>query len=134
MVSYVELSDAYSRSGDATKAMAAAERAIELSGRAVAAIGVSVATFSKCNDVARARELTQELTERADHGYVFPFWLAVAHAAIGEMDKAYEYLAKAQEDRDPNLLYMSAVPRVIGWQPDPRYKRTMQAIGLGHLL
>ena len=62
------------------------------------------------------------------------FWLAVAHAALGEMDKAFEYIAQAREDRDPNLLYMSAVPRVIGWQPDPRYRRTMQAIGLGHLV
>ncbi len=134
MVSYLELADAYRRNGEESKAMAAAQRAMDLSGRTAAAVGVSVTVFAFSGEIEKARALQEELTERARHDYVFPFWLAVAHAALGEMDQAFEYITEAQRDRDPNLLYMSAVPRVIGWQPDPRYDRVLREIGLGHLV
>ncbi len=134
MVTYIELADALRRKGNCQGAMAAAERAIDLSKRAVAALGVSAAVFGLSGKVERARELLEELTERAQSGYVFPFWLAVTHAAVGEMDRAFKYLAEAQRDRDPNLLYISAVPRVIGWQPDPRYEQVLRDIGLHHLI
>jgi tetratricopeptide (TPR) repeat protein len=65
---------------------------------------------------------------------VVPFWLAVAHAGLGEMDRAFEYIDEAQRDRDPNLLYLSCVPRQIGLQADPRYEHALREIGLGHLV
>jgi len=133
MVAYIELADAYARRGDAARAVAAAERAIALSGRAVAAVGVSVAILAILGETARARDLLRELTTRAEEGYVVPFWLAVAHAGLGEMDRAFEYIAGAQRDRDPNLLYLSAVPREIGLQSDPRYEVALREMGLGHL-
>ncbi len=134
MVTHVELADAYARKGDHAKAMAAAERAIELSsGQFLPAVAVAIAV-ARSGDITRARELLRELTERAQSGYVFPFWLAVAHAALGEMDRAFEYLSEAQHDRDPNLLYITVVPREIGWQQDPRYPRVLREIGLGYLI
>ena len=134
MVAHFELADAYARRGDAGRAAAAAERAMELSGHAVGAVGVSIAALAMSGEVVRARELLRELTERAQDGYVVPFWLAVAHAGLGEMDRAFEYIDQAQRDRDPNLLYLSCVPRPIGLQADPRYERALQEIGLGHLV
>jgi serine/threonine protein kinase/tetratricopeptide (TPR) repeat protein len=134
MVAHFELADAYARRGDAARAAAAAERAMQLSGRAVAAVGVSIAVLAMSGEVVRARELLRELTERAQEGYVVPFWLAVAHAGLGEMDRAFEYIDEAQRDRDPNLLYLSCVPRQIGLQADPRYEHALREIGLGHLV
>ncbi len=135
MVAYLELADAYSRKGDGERSMAAAQRAMDLSsGKAVAAAGVVILMAAQSGDVARARELLRELTDRTQDGYVFPFWLAVAHAALGDMDRAFGYIAEAQRDRDPNLLYITAVPRAIGWRSDPRYERTLREIGLGHLV
>ncbi len=90
MVSYLELADAYRRNGEESKAMAAAQRAMDLSGRTAAAVGVSVTVFAFSGEIEKARALQEELTERARHDYVFPFWLAVAHAALGEMDQAFE--------------------------------------------
>jgi tetratricopeptide (TPR) repeat protein len=134
MVSHIELADGLCRKGDFERGLAEAERAMELSGRAAAAVGIAGAMYAMSGDAPRARELIQELEDRGQRGYVFPFWLAVIQAALGEMDRAFEYLAEAQRDRDPNLLYMSAVSHVIGWKPDPRYKSVMREMGLGHLL
>ncbi len=135
MVSYLELADAYWRKGDGEKSAAAAERAMELSsGQAVAVVGMVVGLSAQSGNVARARELLRQLTEQAQSDYVFPFWLAVGHAALGEMDRSFEYLAEAMRDRDPNLLYITAVPREIGWQKDSRYEQVLRDIGLDHLI
>jgi len=136
MVSYLELADAYGRRGDYDKSLAAAERALALSGgQSVAAVGVAIAVVGAgAGDRDRARELLHQLTERADREYVSPFWLGLGHAALGEMDRAFEYLVRAQRDRDPSLLYITAVPRLIGLQDDPRYERVLRDIGLGHLV
>lgn len=64
---------------------------------------------------------------------MFPFWLAVACGALGEMDRAFQYLDQAVEEHDSCLLYLSAIPRDIGWRGDPRYEQLLRRIGLAHL-
>jgi len=135
MVSYIELADAFGRKRDHKRAVAAAERAAELSrGRVDVTAAVLTIAVARSGDITRARKLLQELTEGAQSGYVFPFWLAAVHAALGEVDRAYEYLAEAQRDRDPNLLFITAAPRDVGLQRDPRYEQVLREIGLGHLV
>jgi serine/threonine-protein kinase len=136
MVSYLELADAYGRRGDGEKALAAAERALALSGgQAIAVVGVVIVVAgAEVGDRRRARELLGEMRRRAESEYVSPFWLAAGHAAVGEMDRAFEYLTQAQRDRDPSLLYITAVPRHILWREDPRYRQILREMGLGHLV
>jgi serine/threonine-protein kinase len=133
MVSHIELADALTRAGQCERGIIHAERAIELSGRVVAALGVCSIMYARAGNVEKAWELVRELEERSQRDYVFPFWLAATHAALGDMDRAFNYLAEAKRDRDPCLLYISAVPRDVGWQSDPRYVPFLREIGLGHL-
>ncbi len=74
------------------------------------------------------------LTELAERQSVFPFWLAVGHAVADELDWAFECLAQAVQDHDPNLLFITAVPWAIGWRHDPRYEGVLREIGLLHLM
>ena len=119
MVSYIELADAYVRTGSISKAKAAAERAMDLSGGAVVAVCIAAYVAKLSGEMDRAHELLAEITRRADHGYVSPFWLGVVHSTLGDLDRAFELLAEAREDRDPSLLYLSAAPAAIGWRSDP---------------
>ena len=97
-------------------------------------LGMAIAIAGGAGDHHRARELLRELTDRAEREYVSPFWLAVAHAALGELDPAFEHLAQAVREHDPNLLFITAVPQEIGWREDPRYEHVLRDIGLGHLI
>jgi len=131
LVSHIELADAYVRIGEGARSVAAAERAMELSsGHAPAAVGLAIVANVQFGNRARARELVHDLAERAERGYVVPFWLAVGHAALGDLDRAFEHLVQARHDRDPNLLYITATPRAIGWHADPRYAELLRDIGL----
>jgi len=136
MISHLELADAHIRQGDWSEALVAAERGLELSnGQSIAAYGLAITAASLGgHDLDRARELLAELEVRAEREYVSPFWVAVAHAGLGEVDRAFEDLARAVHDHDPNLLFLSATPRQIGWQADPRYAAVLRQIGLAHLI
>jgi tetratricopeptide (TPR) repeat protein len=109
--------------------------AVALSGgAAVAVLGMMATICAWAGETARARETLARLEARAASEYVSPFWLGIAHAALGEMDQAFGYLDDALRDRDPNLLYITAVPREIGLQRDLRYGTVLRTIGLGHLI
>jgi hypothetical protein len=49
------------------------------------------------------------------------------------MDIAFEFLEKAYEERDANLIYIT-VPLVFDvLSPDPRYKQFLKKMGVEHL-
>jgi tetratricopeptide (TPR) repeat protein len=133
MVAYLELADAYSRKHDYERAAAAADRAVELSGGGLIGLVMGVIAHSRSGAREKSERLLREITERAQESYVFPFWLAVVYGALGETDRAFEYLNQAVEDHDCNLLYLSAIPADIGWREDPRYAQMLKRIGLAHL-
>jgi serine/threonine-protein kinase len=136
MVSYIELAQAYTHLGNREKALALAEQAIALSGgSSIAAVGVAIVVAGgEGGDRDRAHELLGEMSERAEREYISPFWRAVGHAALGELDRAFGFLAQAVRDHDPSLLYLTATPEDLGWREDPRYGQVLRDIGLGHLV
>jgi hypothetical protein len=52
---------------------------------------------------------------------------------LGEMDKAFELLEKAYEERDANLIYITVPSPFDALSPDPRYKQLLKKMGLEHL-
>jgi tetratricopeptide (TPR) repeat protein len=134
MVSHLEFADALTRSGQHERGIFHAERAMELSGGVVAALGVCGIIYVRAGSIDRAWGLLRELEDRSQRDYVFPFWLGAMYAALGERDRAFDFLAEAKRDRDPNLLYISAVPRDVRWRSDARYAALLHDIGLSHLI
>ena len=78
--------------------------------------------------------MLSELLERSQKGYVSSFWIAVLYIALGEVDKAFEWLDKAYEERDGSLIYITVPPPFDSVRSDPRYKQLLEKMGLGHLL
>ena len=66
-------------------------------------------------------------------GYVSSLSIAGIYWGLGEMDKAFEWIEKAYEERDSNLIYIT-VPVIFDvLSPDPRYKQLLKKMGLEHL-
>ena len=74
------------------------------------------------------------LEERSKKGYVSSFWVAVVYLGLGEIDKTFEWLEKAYEERDSNLIYVTIPPVFDPIRSDPRYKKLLKKMGLEHLL
>jgi TolB-like protein/tetratricopeptide (TPR) repeat protein len=97
-------------------------------------LGVTGVVFGLAGHEDRARRVVSELEVRSEAGYSAPFWRALPYAALGELDRAFEHLEDAVEQRDGGLLYLSMVPKIPGFQEDPRFVSTLRLMGLGHLL
>jgi serine/threonine protein kinase/tetratricopeptide (TPR) repeat protein len=76
--------------------------------------------------VARAREVLNELQERAEKGYVKPYFMAMAHAALDERDAAFGLFEKAFAERDHWLLWFRTEPKLEPLRSEARYAELLR--------
>jgi hypothetical protein len=55
---------------------------------------------------------------------------AIVYGALDEKDKAFAWLEKAYEERDPQLTYLKVGPRFDPLRQDPRFKEVLRRVGL----
>jgi tetratricopeptide (TPR) repeat protein len=130
---HLGLLECYGRKGWYDKAFVEGEKVLDLGMRADAVIGGLGAWYGVAGKKDKARDLLSELEARSHKGYVSSFWIASIYIGLGEMDKAFEYLEKAYEERDGNLIYITVPTPFDALSPDPRYKKLLKKMGLGHL-
>ena len=87
--------------GRLDQAVAAAERANDLSGRMPATLGFLGMCYGLAGRAADARQLLEELEARRRVTYVPAFSLGVAHLSLGELDQGLECMVRGIEERDP---------------------------------
>jgi hypothetical protein len=54
----------------------------------------------------------------------------MGHAAVGDMDKAFESLEKAYQARSAGVIYLHLDPGYEPLRSDPRYAEMVSRIGL----
>jgi tetratricopeptide (TPR) repeat protein len=110
------------------EAMAAAERAVTLSERAVFCVGFQGLVLGNAGRLTEARRLLAELTERSQREYVPLTMLALVHIGLGEDDAALACLERQQAQDAIVPLYLVApwCDRIRG---DPRFTAILAASG-----
>ncbi len=121
---------AYEQMGKHGEAIAAFQRALTGSGGnpvPLAALAHAYAT------AGRRREATgklNELRQLSKQGYVPPYWMALAHAGLGEKEMGFVWLEKALEEHDVWLVWLKREPRFDVLRNDPRFEHLLRRIGL----
>jgi serine/threonine-protein kinase len=77
-----------------------------------------------------SRGLLGELLAREELGYVSAYDVALVYAALGENDRALEWLGNAQADRSVFLVHLRWDARVGLLREDPRFPQMVQRMGL----
>ncbi len=79
-----------------------------------------------------ARSLLAELVVLSTKRYVSPYRLAIVYAGLREIDRAFEWLDKACEDRSVWLihLHLARDPRFHSIRNDPRFTKVLQRISV----
>jgi TolB-like protein/Tfp pilus assembly protein PilF len=107
-------------------ALEAYEKALNVSSRHPFALNVKVITYCKMGDLERARQVMQEVKERASREYVGSAFIGLSEAYLGDLDAAFRYLDKAYHDRESVLLTFRKELWVPGFlRADPRFQRIM---------
>ena len=77
-----------------------------------------------------ALKLLDELKKQAKRRYVAPTYFASVYGALGEKDKAFEWLGKAFEERDENMTWLKVDPVLDPLRSDPRFQDVLRRMGL----
>ena len=99
--------------------------------------GLTVAQASLGNALAlagreqEARSVLAELLAISETRYLEPYGVALIYTALREPDAAFEWLAKALEDRSGWLgMYIVGDPRLDSLRRDPRFRSLLQRMNL----
>jgi tetratricopeptide (TPR) repeat protein len=109
-------------------ALAELQRAVNLSGRnpmMLSSLGWALALSGQSG---RAREIQRELAERNTPAPTRPLFLAVLHAAFGELDLAFAALERAFSERELWLPHPNAMTGLSPLKSDPRWLKFVRKV------
>jgi tetratricopeptide (TPR) repeat protein len=78
----------------------------------------------------QALELMDELARRSGPNQTYAYPTAVIWAGLGENDKALDWLDKAFEQRETDLVMLKVEPGFDHLRPNARFQRLMRRLGL----
>jgi DNA-binding winged helix-turn-helix (wHTH) protein/TolB-like protein/Flp pilus assembly protein TadD len=119
-----------SRIGEHEQAIREITKGIELSDNSSRMRAASGVIQARSGNLTAAKQVASELVREASHSYVSPIDIAFVFSAMGEKDKAFEWLEKAVAERSCWLFLLKADP---DWEPirsDPRFENIVQKVGL----
>ncbi len=111
-------------------AITSLEEADRATSRSDAIQGWLVQAYALGGQRARAAELLRALMQAAGERYVPPAALAVAHFGLEEIDRGFEWLGVAAEERSNVLVYLAVVPAFAAIRGDARYEALLTRMNL----
>lgn len=111
------------------EAIAAFEKAAELSGRRFESLGDLGQAYAVTGRRNEALSIVEEMKRAIDGGRDAYYNLALVYVGLGEKDRAFEALDRAVEVRG-FLRYLKVDPRLGEIRSDPRFQGVLRRIGL----
>jgi DNA-binding winged helix-turn-helix (wHTH) protein/Tfp pilus assembly protein PilF len=113
------------------EAMAEYQKVLEMvKGAAVVEISVKAIMAQAYARWGKRAEAMKLLAEVISSGTASPYSVAGIYSALGDCDSAFEWLNKAYEQRDLQLVSLKVDPSLDGARSDPRFKKLMSAVGI----
>jgi serine/threonine-protein kinase len=130
IAAHVFLGHAYEQAHMNSEAVAEMRKAFELSEGNSNEMAALARSLALAHQEAEARKLLAALTERSSQTYVQPVGIALLHAALGEKDRAFEWLEKAYADRSVSLVYLKVDPAFAPLRSDAHFQDLLKRLGL----
>ena len=123
----VLLASCYIRQGKFDRAVAAVQPVARDNPRALGRLGCAYAGLGRRQE---AVNVLGDLHTLAKRQYVSAFPRAIVYLCLGERERAFEWLAKAYEERSYYLTLMKIDPAFEGVRTDPRYIALRRKVNL----
>ncbi len=126
---YGYMAQAYVEKGMAKEALAAFQKAQELTGGTgyFAELAYANAVFRKKQEALR---LLAEFQARAGRELVSAYDVAMVYASLGDKERAFSWLTRSYENREARLVNVKQHPRFDSLHSDPRFDELLRRIGL----
>ena len=129
-LSHINLGRSYTQKGMYQEAVVELEKACELSVGNTEALSFLAFAHAAAGNGEKASEMVVELDKQSERNHVPPYHFAIAHAGLGNQDRAFEYLETAFEHRSVDLFTLKVEPMFDGLRSDPRFENLLRRVGL----
>jgi TolB-like protein/DNA-binding winged helix-turn-helix (wHTH) protein/Flp pilus assembly protein TadD len=116
--------------GQPEHAVPVLEKAVLLSERSPAVIGVLVRAYVHAGRRADALRLLAELKRRRQAGYVPPAAFVNAYLGLGDNEQAFVWLERAYQEKSAILQFLKVHPHFDPLRSDPRFADLLHRVGL----
>jgi serine/threonine-protein kinase len=79
---------------------------------------------------AEAHKILTQIENRSKYENISPVWLACLYHSIGEIDKSFELLGKAYDEKDPQLVYIIEHAWFDNFRSDQRFIELLKKMNL----
>jgi TolB-like protein/DNA-binding winged helix-turn-helix (wHTH) protein/Tfp pilus assembly protein PilF len=124
------LGHTYAANKQFDEAIAASQKAVDLSERAPGALGMLGLVYGLAGKNDEANKILNELLELNKHRYVTPAALVNIYIGLGNKEQAFVWLEKAFQERSNYLAYLKVFPILDPLRSDPRFADLVQRVGL----
>src|SRR5262249_26420701 len=124
------LAMAYEYSGLYDQALLECQRAIDLAKRDRYLLLQLARISARAGKRAEARQLLAEITNGSEHRYFPRTHIAAAYIALGDKDRAFEWLEKGYRERDWGLPIIKTFPDFDEVRSDPRFSDLLKRMNL----
>jgi tetratricopeptide (TPR) repeat protein len=128
-LSHLFISRVYGEKGMHAEAIAAAQKAGELSGNSQSNAFRAYA-LAKAGKTDEARAVLDELLKLSVEQYVPPYNFAIIYYALGQPDRALDYLEKGYEQKDVRMVFLKVEPKWNNLRSEPRFLDLMKRMRL----
>jgi tetratricopeptide (TPR) repeat protein len=127
---YWILGHTYAANGQHQEAIAASEKAVELSERTPGALGILGLAYGLAGRKGEANQILNELLKLNESRYVTPAALVNVYIGLGDKDQAFAWLEKAYQEKSNYVAFLKVFPILDPIRSDPRFADLVRRIGL----
>jgi TolB-like protein/Flp pilus assembly protein TadD len=103
------------------EAIAEFENALSLSGESPIAVATLAHAYAIAGRKRQAQNVLGDLENSLKNGRVPTYHMAAIYAALGDNDKAFDWLEKAYEERSLWMVHLKVAPKLDPLRSDPRF-------------
>ncbi len=127
---YASLLEAYVRKSMYDDALAAAETYGRLSNKPLETTLMKAYVHASQGDKEKARNLLSEVEEHFREEVLSPYRVGIVHFLIGDSDAGFDWLDRAYDGHDPNIMLMNIDFELATMKTDPRFLLLLEKVGL----
>jgi TolB-like protein/Flp pilus assembly protein TadD len=116
--------------GDAAAAIDAHRVALERSNGSPVILGALGYSYAVGGERKLARAVLMRLEERGAYRGMYGYEMGLINGALGETDRAFDYLNRAHREHSTWLAYLAVDPRLDRLRGDMRFGTLLRAIGI----
>jgi len=105
------------------------QTAVSLADQSTETLAALAMAYAAAGKKKPARQILAKLQQLAGKRYVLPYNVAKIHAAGADRDKAFEWLERAYEGGNPDLIELNSEPIFDGLRGEPKFSELMRRIG-----